>query len=279
MKKIISAIDGLKFSESTVNCAIDIAKQTSTHLVAVFLDDNLYNSYKVYDLVVKKNVTARQLKAYEAKDNSTRMSATKKFETACRKASLEFSIHHDRGIAIQELKHESIYADLLIIDSNETVSHNTETVPTGFIRDLLSDVQCPVIVVPGSYKRFEKLVLLYDGEPSSVYAIKMFSYLFPYMTSMPAEVISVKPETTSLHLPDNKLMKEFMNQHYPKAKFMVIKGEAEDEIVHYLKKVKENSLVVLGAYRRSAVSRWFRESMADILMRETGLPLFIAHSK
>jgi nucleotide-binding universal stress UspA family protein len=58
-----------------------------------------------------------------------------------------------------------------------------------------------------------------------------------------------------------------------------MKGNAEDEIVKYLEKSNQNSLVVLGAYRRSTVSRWFRESMADILMKEVKLPLFIAHNK
>jgi hypothetical protein len=54
---------------------------------------------------------------------------------------------HDRNIAIQELKHESIYT-LLIIDSKETLTHYTEKLPTRFIRDLLSDAQCPVLIVP-----------------------------------------------------------------------------------------------------------------------------------
>jgi hypothetical protein len=33
------------------------------------------------------------------------------------------------------------------------------------------------------------------------------------------------------------------------------------------------------AYGRSAVSRWFRESMADLLMQTLPFPLFIAHNK
>ena len=64
-------------------------------------------------------------------------------------------------------------------------------------------------------------------------------------------------------MPDNKLMKEFMKRHYPKAKYTVMKGWAEDEIVKHLKQTQENALVVLGAYRRGTVSQWFRESMAE----------------
>ena len=107
----------------------------------------------------------------------------------------------------------------------------------------------------------------------------MFSYLLPQLKHLDTEVISVNPEDSTLHMPGNKLMKEFMKRHYPTAKYTVMKGWAEQEIEKYLKKSPENSLVVLGAYRRGTVSRWFRESMADVLMKEVKLPLFIAHNK
>jgi nucleotide-binding universal stress UspA family protein len=184
-----------------------------------------------------------------------------------------------RNIALQELLHESIYADLLIVDNSETLTHYTEKIPTRFIRDLLTDVQCPVLVVPHKFKPINKLVLLYDGEPSSVLAIKMLSYTLASLKQKPAEVISVNPPKQSLHLPDNKLMKEFMKRHFPNATYTVLKGLAETEIVNYLKEQGENPLIVLGAYRRGAVSRWFRSSMADVLMKDLKLPLFIAHNK
>lgn len=279
MKKIIAAFDGLKYSESTKEYAIYLAKQTNTHLAGVFMDDFTYTSYKIYELITDQGISDSKLKKLEAKDNATRDAAADNFEKACQKEGLEFTLHRDRSIAIQELKHESIYADLLIIDAKETLTHYTEKLPTRFIRDLLGDAQCPVLIVPQKYRPVEKIILLYDGEPSSVHAIKMFSYLLPQLKHLATEVISVNPADTSLHMPDNKLMKEFMKRHYPKAKYTVMKGIAEDKIVKYLKQQQGNSLVVLGAYRRGAVSRWFRESMADVLMKDLKLPLFIAHNK
>ena len=279
MKKIIVAFDGLKYSESTRDYATYLAKQTNTHLVGIFMDDPTYTSYKIYELIVKEGASEEMLKKYEAKDKSTRDAAVINFEKACQKEGLEYTIHRDRKIAILELKHESIYTDLLIIDSKETLTHYAEKLPTRFIRDLLSDVQCPVLIVPQKYKPIQKIILLYDGEPSSVYALKMFSYLLPQLKHLDTEVISVNPVNTTLHMPDNNLMKEFMKRHFPKAKYSVMKGWAEDEIVKHLKQTSGNAIVVLGAYRRGTVSRWFRESMADTLMKEVKVPLFIAHNK
>jgi hypothetical protein len=279
MKKIIAAFDSLKFSESTQEYAIHIAKLTNAHIVGVFLDDVTYTSYKIYELITSEGASEKKLREYDAKDKSTRDKAVSNFENACRIAGLNYSIHRDRNVALQDLLHESIYADLLVIDRKETLSHYEEAVPTRFVKDLLADVQCPVLLAPSDFNRTEKLVFLYDGEPSSVHAVRMYGYLFPVPEHTEAEVVSVLGNDNTLHMPDNRLMKEFMKRHYKGVVYKILKGIPEEEIVHYLREQSQNTMIVLGAYRRGRVSRWFRQSMADVLMKELKSPLFIAHSK
>lgn len=278
MKKIIAVIDGLKYSASTTEYAVHVAKQTGSHLVGVFLDDFTYHSYKIYELVDGKGfVNEERMARLQNNDDEAREEAARKFSKACQEAGINYNVHHDRNIAIHELLHESIFADLLVIESKETFTHYEEKLPTRFVRDLLSEVQCPVLVAPKKFTPYEKAVLLYDGEPASIYAIKMFSYLFAGVPGMAVEVISVKGIKDTLHVPDNLLMKEFMKRHFPKAVFTVFKGDAATEIVNRLKDNSEHFLVVLGAYNRGMVSRWFRPSLADVLMEELNKPLFIAH--
>jgi len=280
MKKIVDAFDGLKYSEGTRDYAIEIAKLNEAHLVGLFLEDLAYHSYKIYDLITEEgggfDTKRRHL---DKKDEKTRAAAVTNFENACKKAQLEFTIHKDRNIAIQELLRESLYADVVIIDSGETLSHHLEKVPTSFIHDLLPDIQCPVMLVPSNFRPVDKLILLFDGDPSSVHAIKMLSYTMPELKKYPTEVVTVNPFRQNIHIPDSKLMKEFMKRHFPSANYITFKGLAETEIVNFLKGQDGNPLVVLGAYRRGKVSRWFRESMADILMKELKFPIFIAHNK
>lgn len=278
MKKIIAVIDGLKYSASTTHYAVHVAKQTGSHLVGVLLDDFTYHSYKIYELVDGRGfVNEEQMARLEKNDNESREEAAQKFSAACEEAGINFSVHHDRNIAIHELLHESVFADLLVIESKETFTHYEEKLPTRFVRDLLSEVQCPVLVVPKHFTQYDKAILLYDGEPASVYAIKSFSYLYAGTPGLEVEVVSVKRLKDTLHVPDNRLMKEFMKRHFPKATFTVLRGDAENEIIKQLKSSNENLLVVLGAYNRGMVSRWFRPSMADVLMEELNKPLFIAH--
>ena len=279
MKKIIAAFDGLKFSESTLNYAIHIAKLTDAHIVGVFLDDITYTSYKIYEVVTQEGSSPRKLNEYDSKDRAVRDQAASDFENACRIAGLNHTIHRDRNVALQELLHESIYADLLIIDKKETFTHYEETIPTRFIRDFLTDVQCPVLLVPEKYNPVDKVIFLYDGQPSSVYAIKMYSYLFTIQEYTSAEVISVRGVENTTHVPDNHLMKEFMKRHFQNVQFKVFKGFAADRVADYLKEQSGKTMVVLGAYGRGRFSRWLRTSMADILMQEFTVPLFVAHNK
>ncbi|HEX6334580.1 MAG TPA: universal stress protein [Flavisolibacter sp.] len=279
MKKFIAAFDGLKFSESTQEYAIYAAKNCNAHLVGVFLEDFTRHRYSIAEVSTYNGADFDEhLKDLNHQEQEERDRAVSLFEEACTRNGVTFTIHRDKNIALQELLHESIYSDLLIIDASETLSRYSEKAPTRFIRELLDDVQCPVLLVPPKFKPLQAVTLLYDGEPSSVFAVKMFSYVFDTL-SVEQEVISVKSQEESLHLPDNRLMKEFMKRHFPNAEYIVLKGLVEDEIIRYLQHHKKESLVVLGAYRRGRISRIFRPSMADTLLRHLKVPLFIAHNK
>src|SRR6186713_539782 len=119
MKKIIAAFDGLKYSESTQDYAIYLSRLSNAHLVGVFLEDAAYTSYKLYELADKEGISESRLRKMEEKDISTRHESVERFEKACQHWGLEFSIHHDKKMAVRELKHESIFADLLVINMGE----------------------------------------------------------------------------------------------------------------------------------------------------------------
>ncbi|HET7116030.1 MAG TPA: universal stress protein [Hanamia sp.] len=278
-KKFLAVFDGFKFSESTMEYAIHLTKESDAFLVGVFLDEFIYRSYNVSKIVTSYKNDEQILKQMDAKDKEKRDETVKQFERTCDQAGIHYSFHRNTGVAIQELKQESIFADLIIINDTETFNRFAEEPPTRFIKELLSDVQCPVLIVPDIFKPVDKITLLYDGGPSSVFAIKMFSYLFGDLHNVPVEVFTVKDKMEGSHLPSSKLMREFIKRHFPKAKYILEKGNAEEHILGHLRYHKGNEMVVLGAYRRSEISRWFKTSMADILMRELDTPLFIAHNK
>jgi nucleotide-binding universal stress UspA family protein len=276
MKKIVAAFDSLKYSKSTEQYAVELANTNDRLLMGLFLDDFTYHSYQLFDMVGSQGISSVKVKELMDGDIQSRKESVLRFSEATEIAGINSLIRHDKSIAIQELLKETIYCDLLVIAATETLSHYEEDPPTRFIRDLLIDIQCPVLIVPKTYKRTEKIILLYDGDPSSVYAAKMFSYMLPELKNLPIEVVSVKTNEDQKSFPEDKLIKEFIRCHYPGAAYHLLEGIPETEILGYLKG-RENVLVVLGAYRRNMISRWFKPSMADALMKQSELPLFIAH--
>ncbi len=279
MKKISAAFDGLKFSTSTLEYGIQFASKSDAMLSGIFLDDFTYHSYKIFDMVGSQGVSKDKLKHLMKADKESRLKSAASFEQACLKAHVKYVVHHDKSIAVQELLRESIYSDLVLISSDETFTHFPEEHPTQFIKDILADLQCPVLIIPKEYKQIDKVVLLYDGKPASVFAIKMFNYLLPWMKDIETEVVSVVDPEDTLQLPENELIKEFVQCHYPDATYTILYGKADEQILSFLKGLHQNVLIVLGAYTRGAVSRWFKTSMADILQKEVQMPLFIAHNK
>lgn len=276
MKKFIAVFDGLKFSESTFQYATHLTKQNNAYLVGVFLEDFTYHSYSVYNAVAKEGKDFNDLHKLDEKDEARRRKSVTRFEEGCSEAGLNFSVHRDKKIARQELIHESIFADLLIISKDETISRYEEDAPTNFLKEILFDVQCSVLVVPAQYRQINKLVFLYDGSPSSVQAIKMFSYVFEGLKDTAGKVLCVKREDDTLHLPDNKLMKELMKRHYQNMDYVVLAGPAKDTILTTLKAESPSIIVGTGAYKRSGLSMLLNKSLANNLIKEIKAPIFIA---
>jgi hypothetical protein len=136
-----------------------------------------------------------------------------------------------------------------------------------------------VLLTPDRFEEIKKIVFLFDGHYTSVYALKMFNYLLPSFKNLPIEIIAVKNMGADWHIPENNLTKEYIKRHFKHCTYTVLKGIPEVEIVKHLSMERLPFLSVLGAYRRSMLSRWFRSSMADALVENFEHPLFIAHNK
>jgi nucleotide-binding universal stress UspA family protein len=278
MKKIIAAFDGLRFSESTLEYSVYLAKKYNAHIVGVFLQESTRVGYAVYATLVQDAAPGRTIfDEIELADRKATEEAIGRFEEGCRLGKVNYSVHRDKKSAFEELMHESIYADLLIIDAWETFSYIESGLPGWFIKNVLHHVHCPVMVVPKKFYPIQRLVLLYDGSPSSVHAIRMFNYVIPEMNRLETKLVSATEDASSMHMPDNKLLKEWMKRHFPEVTYQVLKGYAK-EIVAMLKAEEPGVLVVAGAYHRSNVSMWFHKSLADLLIKDVKVPLFISHT-
>src|SRR5690606_33199776 len=157
MKKFIAVFDGFKMSKSTLEYAIQLSKSANAHLAGIFIEDFLYHSYNIFQVLETSAKAKELIQELNEADKKMRGEAILKCEEAFQKAKLNYSIHRDKGLVLQELLHESIFADLIIINENDDFKRKSEESPTSFMKELLRDVQCPVLVVPNIVRSIDKV--------------------------------------------------------------------------------------------------------------------------
>jgi hypothetical protein len=277
MNKVIAAIDALSFSEEQLVQYQTITNMVNGKLTVAFLENVIgeglplttafpYGAYAGYEevnfgkLEERRNFISQKIEL---------------FHTICNDKKIDAVLHQDSGIPLEEVIRESRFADLLLINNNTTFSSLFETEPPKFVKDVLREAQCPVLVLPTEQKRIDEIVLTYNGSYSSMYAIRQFTGLFAGMISKKAVVLYVDEHSSST-VTEEKLLREYLRIHYKNYEIKILKGEPSFEILNYLMG-NPNSIVSLGAYGRSKLSRFFHQSDATKILKTLNIPVFITH--
>ena len=197
MKKILAAFDGTKYSEGASKYAIEIAKATNSMLVGVFIQDMRYLNFTYAYAWDQPFVDFTSIKQSQHQEKEKINLNIKLFKNSCGEKGVHHKVHLDKGVPLQELLNESVFSDLIIIDSHTSFFSLGDKSPSPFLKDFLADSHCPVLIVPHHYSFFDKAALCYDGSPSSVYAIKMFSYLFSELEDLKTVVVSVNEKSSN----------------------------------------------------------------------------------
>jgi len=255
MEKILLAMDAAHLNEQTIDFACYVARLNGSRITGVFLEGEALVTAAVPSDVAEANI---QL-----------------FREACICRDTVSSIHRDRGIPLARIVAETRFADLLIVDPETSFTGPEGQLPGHFVRDVLGSSECPVLIAPDSFESIEEIVLFYNGTASSVYAIKQFTSLFPHLGHKRLFVVNVRQDDTPA-IEDQFKMKEWLRVHYENVEFVLLKGDTSDQLFNYLLD-KKQAIVVMGAYGRSVVSRFFKPSRAKLIVKTINLPLFIAH--
>jgi nucleotide-binding universal stress UspA family protein len=279
MEKILLAMDAAQLNMKAIDFACYIARLTRSRITGIFLE-GLTNGES-------RNSVDEGGGAWDSDaDNPDIVRATipsalteaniRIFREACVCRDTLSGIHRDRGIPLTEILAETRFADLLIVDPETSFSKSDRHVPGRFVKDVLDSAECPVLIAPYSFDdAIEEIVLSYNGTASSVYAIKQFTSLFPELTHKKVHVVNVRQDGLPA-IEDQFKMKEWLQAHYDHLEFVLLKGDASDQLFAYLLE-KKNAVVVMGAYGRNVVSRFFKPSHARLIVKTINLPIFIAH--
>ncbi|MBI1344268.1 MAG: hypothetical protein GC171_15195 [Terrimonas sp.] len=278
MKKILLAIDALQPDLSALDFSCFIAGLSHSGITGVFLENLVADERPVLKEMSGQHFLEWELDktsdAYQLKQNRVEEHIAIMRETSFKKG-IDFNLHRDKGLPAHEMIEESRFADMIIVDAATSFRKRYEGVPSAFVKDILKEAECPVIVAPESFEGIDEIVFTYNGTPSSIFAIKQFTYLFPELKDKRTIVFRVHPigeQTES----DHYKFKEWIKKHYTNFNFYTTEGDVPGNLLQYLY-TRKHAFVVMGGYGRSELSRFFKKSKAGLLIKTLTLPFFITH--
>lgn len=273
MKKLILALDGKHFPHGAFEFIKNINNQSKILLAGVFLSPVDYS--KVLAFTGMEGVAIMPDWLMRNDDDVIVSKNVKAFEDACIAEGIEYRIHKDTNMmAIASLIEETRFADALLVSSDLFYENVQKDQPNFYLEEVLKKSECPVMLVPEEYKEPAQTILAYDGNESSVFAIKQFSYVFPELAKNETILLSIADQHEEL--PEYSMISELVSRHYPNLKILSLPLGNRNEFAKWIKN-QPASHIVMGSFSRSLFSQLFKRSFANAVIHDIKMPIFISH--
>lgn len=264
MKKIIVLFNGISAPWHITTFAINFAKQNNAEVHALFLKD------EIMDYPYLSDITSVQKEASTRKERTDNTMLEEKnielFKTFCDDENV--SCFFERDISLKKLINFSVDAHVVIADSHDEFQKYS-------LNDILAGVKCPVCLISANATEIKTSILLYDGRDDAKHAIDAYAGIFPKLCLEKGYVLTINEGNSAQPL-SSEALQNFL-QKFPKLEIVSLKGNLEKKLIEFLDEHTENTMVVMGAYGRSAISRLFKPSLSNVVLNQSRTSLFIAH--
>jgi hypothetical protein len=278
MNRILLVIDQTGVHREALEFACYLSCLTKSKLTALFLGDqkaqlspqvgrkNLCSSHKIKEPLQNIDI----LETSELEERKVEFNRFVRNHSVCCNPDLK-EVKTPEDILL-----ETRFSDLILINGDTTFSDDNYSIPSDLVTFLLKKTECPVLITPLVFREISEIVFAYDGSPSSAYAIKEFTHLFPQFHDKKAVFLQVNEHLSSSQIAHEAEITEYLKMHYLHFQYQVLRGSPEDELFSYFL-TRTNLLVVMGAFGKSIIQSMFQRSTADLLLKTTSLPIFITH--
>ena len=111
---------------------------------------------------------------------------------------------------------------------------DADDLPSSFVKHLLLKSECPVVLAPHSFGTINQIIFCYDGTPSSLYAIKQFTYLLPMYSNQKITLLEVRDSIIKEADEGHMRTISWLQLHYQTVDFHFLEGN------HSLKSLPRN---------------------------------------
>ena len=265
MKKIIVLFNGINAPWHITTFALNIAKQNNAEVQAMFLKDE-ENPYPF-----PSDITSVQNDFSPAKekvdDEILEEKNVQLFKNFCEDEKVKCSF--EMNVSLKKLVGLSAGADCIVADSHDDFRKYS-------LKDIMAEVKCPLCLISVNATKIKNAILLYDGSDDAMLAIKAYSNLFPKLNKRKTFLVTIN-EKEKIKKKHREAISQKLEKRFADLETVSLTGNLEKKLIEFLDDHIENTMVVMGAYGRSAISLLFKPSLANLVLSQSRTSLFIAH--
>jgi len=270
IRKVLLLFYGTVFPEEEIAYAIHLNQQHPVLLTGLF--------FREADMIVQNLIYPEpgQFPLAASKTELLEQQASiERFERLCTDNGIAFSIQKDTDQAAEEsIKQETRFADLLLVGSSSFYEKPEEKIANPFLKGILHISECPIIIIPRHFNFPGNILLAYDGSADSVYAIKLFAYLFPYYSNHKTTLVYAGKNEKE-PVPAYAHIESFAGRHF--SDLSIRQPDLKEETLAQWLQEQEPDLLVTGSAGRSYISELFKRSFSRDIIREHKRTVFMAH--
>jgi hypothetical protein len=280
MNNLLLIAKSMSDNYNALHFACFLSRKANMRITALFIENNFEMQNEWVDPFT--GVLINQ-------ENNSTISSVKKskkywdhqinyYKEYCIKNNIPFDYLIITGEPMHATLNETKFRDVAIIDPELNFYEEDQNIPSNFVKEILSRSECPIILSPEKFTQLEDIYFCFDNSPSSIFAMKQFTYLFPSLRNIDVTLLEIKDnpeENDSLKEEHNKII-NWLKNHYNSVYYQLVQGDVNENLLSRFF-MEQNKLIVMGAYGRSILSYFFKKSHADVLIRSVDLPLFITH--
>jgi hypothetical protein len=272
MKKVVYLADVKNLSKSVFRFITNLHEKEPFLLVASFFHPLSYKHL----LSTTLSEEAEPFVEYTKEEHHEFIKAIEEFEEFCIKQNIEYRIHDEsHNWNRQDLVMETRFSDLLVVSEELFFASVEKEQPNRFLKDVLHNAECSILLIPEEYEPVKSVVVAYDGKRESVFALKKLCETFPDYTSLPIEIFYWVNKTDD-EIPGLDYLEEFVGRHFTNANLREAFFDPSEYLSDWVKS-KKNTLFVSGSFSRSWLSTLFKKSFTAEVIRKHAALVFIAH--
>ena len=272
--KILLGLDGSPYAQAAIEYACQLALAHSASITGVAIIDlpGIQSSSGPvpiggthYDVKLED----QQLMETEEKAKAI----LDDFARICEEQQVNAVLHADTGRPFSEIIEESKFHDFIVM-GKRTFFEYTANETYGTLEQILKNGLAPVLAVPDSVRKIEKVLVAYDNSAPASKAVHMF-LLLGIWNACDITLLTVNNDAEAGQSLLETLA-EFFESYGIKPNLVTQDGHPDDVVKSYIAE-NDIDMLVMGAYGRKSVREFFVGSVTQHLIQETTIPLFLYH--